>query len=223
MQNKISDSRHMNWKDDKARTDCFHCKAKFGLLNRKHHCRSCGDIYCGSCWGKKINMPAQYGFADPQPVCMSCLMLFDIPELVGEGSAGGVPVFVERERKNTTLKGFFGTVKDSMKQPGKEHAVLFHWQPLSLDTQLRLNDEHIRMGDVKGVQVTPEGIQIMMQNGEKRCLYACDPDLGPDEMRLSKPRTTQLGEMLTRVVADCAKHGEGKALLPNAHRYEKPS
>ncbi|KAJ3219828.1 hypothetical protein HDU67_009016 [Dinochytrium kinnereticum] len=38
-----------HWKPDSASNNCDACKAKFGLLTRRHHCRACGGLYCGPC------------------------------------------------------------------------------------------------------------------------------------------------------------------------------
>ena len=36
------------WKEDSEVTHCFNCNSQFFfLLRRKHHCRKCGNIFCG--------------------------------------------------------------------------------------------------------------------------------------------------------------------------------
>lgn len=37
------------WAPDSLVTSCTSCKKEFGLTRRKHHCRSCGDIFCRAC------------------------------------------------------------------------------------------------------------------------------------------------------------------------------
>jgi len=37
------------WRSDDNRDECQRCQSVFGLWNRKHHCRLCGDIFCGAC------------------------------------------------------------------------------------------------------------------------------------------------------------------------------
>eukprot|EP00951_Prasinocladus_malaysianus_P021891 scaffold181927_cov28-Prasinocladus_malaysianus.AAC.1 len=37
------------WVDDQACASCYECGATFTLLNRKHHCRVCGRVFCGRC------------------------------------------------------------------------------------------------------------------------------------------------------------------------------
>ena len=42
------------WIPSKNINKCYKCKAHFGLLKRKHHCRICGRIFCSYCadeWG----------------------------------------------------------------------------------------------------------------------------------------------------------------------------
>lgn len=41
-----------HWKPDSSRFNCFQCGKLFNYLTdsrRKHHCRSCGEIFCGDC------------------------------------------------------------------------------------------------------------------------------------------------------------------------------
>ncbi|CAI2365851.1 unnamed protein product [Moneuplotes crassus] len=37
------------WMDDSKASSCMLCGSDFWLLSRKHHCRVCGKIFCGSC------------------------------------------------------------------------------------------------------------------------------------------------------------------------------
>ena len=43
------------WKLDSTAVSCSKCKTKFTMLNRKHHCRYCGEIFCDSCAPKREN------------------------------------------------------------------------------------------------------------------------------------------------------------------------
>jgi hypothetical protein len=35
------------WVSDEERESCQSCRAAFGLFLRRHHCRRCGDVFCG--------------------------------------------------------------------------------------------------------------------------------------------------------------------------------
>ena len=47
---KVGDS---SWVANDAYTSCQCCATKFSMMNRRHHCRRCGCLCCGSCSGKK--------------------------------------------------------------------------------------------------------------------------------------------------------------------------
>ncbi|KAF9425824.1 hypothetical protein BGZ94_007198 [Podila epigama] len=52
------DKRH--WKPDSSRESCAYCFAPFHrLTNPRHHCRKCGDIFCGKCASAEILMDAK--------------------------------------------------------------------------------------------------------------------------------------------------------------------
>jgi len=38
-----------HWISDEARKSCHKCSTNFSIFNRKHHCRSCRDVFCASC------------------------------------------------------------------------------------------------------------------------------------------------------------------------------
>jgi predicted unusual protein kinase regulating ubiquinone biosynthesis (AarF/ABC1/UbiB family)/CubicO group peptidase (beta-lactamase class C family) len=42
-------SRPVRWIADTEVSSCMGCAAMFTFLNRKHHCRSCGGIFCSNC------------------------------------------------------------------------------------------------------------------------------------------------------------------------------
>lgn len=46
------------WVADNTVTQCTGCQQSFNWLTRKHHCRACGHIFCGSCSSKKGWVPA---------------------------------------------------------------------------------------------------------------------------------------------------------------------
>lgn len=50
---------------------CMICSKKFNLLNRKHHCRSCGGIFCQEHSSKEIPLP-ELGIHTPVRVCDDC-------------------------------------------------------------------------------------------------------------------------------------------------------
>mmetsp|Transcript_43121 Transcript_43121/g.108905 ORF Transcript_43121/g.108905 Transcript_43121/m.108905 type:complete len:609 (+) Transcript_43121:167-1993(+) len=60
------------WQEDSTVTTCSGCEAGFSWTRRRHHCRMCGNIFCADCTANKLRMPPEYGYEDPQRVCMPC-------------------------------------------------------------------------------------------------------------------------------------------------------
>ncbi|KAI8839426.1 hypothetical protein BJ741DRAFT_599295 [Chytriomyces cf. hyalinus JEL632] len=64
-----------HWKPDNAVQYCENCRTRFGLLTRRHHCRTCGGIFCGPCSKYMIRLDQN---ADPHPagvtsrICGEC-------------------------------------------------------------------------------------------------------------------------------------------------------
>ncbi|GMH55110.1 hypothetical protein TrRE_jg2608, partial [Triparma retinervis] len=51
------------WKDDSASSACMLCEDGFTAVNRRHHCRMCGILACGTCTGKTMVILGQGGEA----------------------------------------------------------------------------------------------------------------------------------------------------------------
>ena len=60
------------WMPDEEATSCTKCKDAFDWMNRRHHCRHCGIIFCNKCSHQRCLLPASFEIRDPQRVCESC-------------------------------------------------------------------------------------------------------------------------------------------------------
>jgi lipid-binding SYLF domain-containing protein len=74
------------WVPDEEVDSCNHCNIKFDLLNRKHHCRNCGKVFCAECSSTKKLLPTEYDETEPQRVCTICSIKLDKiqPELLSK-------------------------------------------------------------------------------------------------------------------------------------------
>lgn len=59
------------WVKDDSHETCLNCKEEFNIFRRRHHCRNCGELFCGNCL-KSIPIP-DLEYNSPQYVCNSCL------------------------------------------------------------------------------------------------------------------------------------------------------
>uniref|UniRef100_A0A914YUS2 1-phosphatidylinositol-3-phosphate 5-kinase n=1 Tax=Panagrolaimus superbus TaxID=310955 RepID=A0A914YUS2_9BILA len=59
------------WMPDSTVKECYECHEKFSAFRRKHHCRLCGQIFCGKCSNHTIN-GASLGYAGLLRVCGYC-------------------------------------------------------------------------------------------------------------------------------------------------------
>uniref|UniRef100_A0AAV1VAA5 FYVE-type domain-containing protein n=1 Tax=Peronospora matthiolae TaxID=2874970 RepID=A0AAV1VAA5_9STRA len=59
------------WVKDDFIEACGLCNVEFGLLKRKHHCRSCGLIFCGHC-AATFDRVVKLGYIEPVRLCNDC-------------------------------------------------------------------------------------------------------------------------------------------------------
>ncbi|EQC25298.1 hypothetical protein SDRG_16821 [Saprolegnia diclina VS20] len=59
------------WEDDDIADACSSCNVEFGLFHRKHHCRACGDVVCGTC-ASGFETIRKFDITTPVRICHSC-------------------------------------------------------------------------------------------------------------------------------------------------------
>ncbi|EYC15537.1 hypothetical protein Y032_0036g3198 [Ancylostoma ceylanicum] len=84
------------WIPDDDCSMCMLCNARFSLLNRRHHCRACGRVACGSCCKERATLqymkdePKKQG---PARVCTPCASMLarieDYEKMMREHAEGG--------------------------------------------------------------------------------------------------------------------------------------
>ncbi|KAH8332905.1 hypothetical protein KR074_006688 [Drosophila pseudoananassae] len=61
------------WTPDNIATHCTACEREFNLTRRKHHCRSCGEIFCKACSEHTLPLLNAQGMpGKPVRVCNAC-------------------------------------------------------------------------------------------------------------------------------------------------------
>ncbi|CAH8870765.1 unnamed protein product [Trichobilharzia szidati] len=64
-----------SWKEGNA---CHRCKSAFTTFRRKHHCRNCGQVFCGECTTSRAILP-KYGIEKEVRVCDLCFETINRP------------------------------------------------------------------------------------------------------------------------------------------------
>lgn len=60
------------WIPDLATNQCTNCRCDFDWINRRHHCRHCGQIFCENCASQSLLLPPEFGYRDPERICLRC-------------------------------------------------------------------------------------------------------------------------------------------------------
>ncbi|KAK6298222.1 hypothetical protein J4Q44_G00312770 [Coregonus suidteri] len=66
------------WVPDEACSVCTACNAPFTVIRKKHHCRSCGKIFCSRCSARSAPLP-RYGQVKAVRVCTHCYVFHVTP------------------------------------------------------------------------------------------------------------------------------------------------
>lgn len=83
-----------DWVDSDA---CMICSKRFSLINRRHHCRSCGGIFCQDHSSHRIVL-SDLGIYEPVRVCDNCYEDYDLKK--GSGTDGGKKKHHRRKKKS---------------------------------------------------------------------------------------------------------------------------
>ncbi|KAI6192198.1 FYVE zinc finger family protein [Aphelenchoides bicaudatus] len=60
------------WMHDSSAKECYECHEKFTTFRRRHHCRFCGQIFCGKCCNRQIS-GVELGYTGMLRLCNYCL------------------------------------------------------------------------------------------------------------------------------------------------------
>jgi len=63
---------------------CHRCRVQFSTFTRQHHCRACGQVFCGKCSSKSCVLP-KFGIEREVRVCDSCYAQYGPKEEAGPG------------------------------------------------------------------------------------------------------------------------------------------
>lgn len=73
----VESARPVYWVADAELKRCHKCKKEFGVKDSKHHCRACGQGFCGRCSSQQRAVPSR-GWDYPVRVCDDCAKRKDL-------------------------------------------------------------------------------------------------------------------------------------------------
>ncbi|TKS92050.1 Hepatocyte growth factor-regulated tyrosine kinase substrate [Collichthys lucidus] len=103
--------------------ECHRCRVQFGVMTRKHHCRACGQIFCGKCSSKYSTIP-KFGIEKEVRVCEPCFELLN-KKAEGKAPAAG-PAELPPEYLTSPLS------QQSQMPPKRDEAALQEEEELQL-------------------------------------------------------------------------------------------
>lgn len=86
----VGTSASVLWVPDHAVTRCTSCQMEFTLCRRKHHCRSCGQIFCAECSEYTAHLPDER-FYQPVRLCGPCYQRISTITMATTTSSNSVP------------------------------------------------------------------------------------------------------------------------------------
>ncbi|KAJ8384698.1 hypothetical protein AAFF_G00199040 [Aldrovandia affinis] len=157
--------------------ECHRCRVQFGVMTRKHHCRACGQIFCGKCSSKYSTIP-KFGIEKEVRVCEPCFELLN-KKVEGKTVATG-PAELPPEYLTSPLS------QQSQMPPKRDEAALQEEEELQLAIALSQSEaeEKERMGS----DADADGVGVVRASPQRqKTSYSVYPKAEPTPAPTSAP------------------------------------
>ncbi|XP_072044628.1 hepatocyte growth factor-regulated tyrosine kinase substrate-like [Amphiura filiformis] len=190
--------RAPDWVDGER---CHTCRVEFSVVQRKHHCRHCGQIFCNKCTTKQVPIP-KFGIEKAVRVCEPCYDKLTSKTPGGTpGPAGTKESDLPAEYLNSPL------AQQSQLPPQKSEIEIQEEEELQLAMALSLDEaenKHLLKKDGSSSAVTSSSAPASStySNTSASSAPAIDSDLDPELARyLNRPYWEQRQEETKTAVA----------------------
>ena len=95
------------WTPDVAKENCNLCRALFSFTSRRHHCRVCGELVCGTCSPHRANLSA--AVSTLERVCNAC------EQIKLKSGSYHVAADIVYRRQTTRGSGSLAAIQDQFK------------------------------------------------------------------------------------------------------------
>lgn len=180
-------------------SNCQGCSSQFSFINRKHHCRRCGGLFCNSCTQQRMVLRGQGD--SPVRICEPCKKLEEASRF--ELRHGHRPRAGKGASKSTStheddiLNEVLGTDKKGSFSSGRE-------------SNMDLNSALHRATSSASCSDLADGVTINSEGDLLRSLSVDEPNLMPSEVDHSTPE-----ELRQQALEEKKKYkilkGEGKS------------
>lgn len=161
---------------------CFTCRTEFGLVQRQHHCRHCGQVFCGKCSSKNSTIP-KFGIEKPVRVCDNCheKLQGKSSSTKSPSSGGNKESDLPDEYLNSPL------AQQSQMPPQRNEADLQEEEELQLAMALSLDEAEnkhiIKGGKSSASSTTSPSVPSSAYSSSVSSAPAPEPELDPELAR----------------------------------------
>ena len=136
------------WMPDDASNNCCCCQSEFSVMNRRHHCRRCGNLVCKSC-SKHKKLLSNIDKNKPVRICNDCYQLLSSQKpCIQQTKVNEQPLFIDYSTKGSSEEE--GETEDSLNlnktnkiSPKKKQPFLYGRKAFSIDETVQ---QQIRKG-----------------------------------------------------------------------------
>ncbi|KAK6513181.1 Vacuolar protein-sorting-associated protein 27 [Arthrobotrys conoides] len=163
----VDSSAPPEWADSDV---CLGCRNPFTMMNRKHHCRNCGNVFCGTCSSKTLPL-VHIGIPQAVRVCDGCynkLTRKEIskpilhqqhhhhPQQIQGRNFSGPGYMQPRDARVQDESGFDADLRMALKMSEEEARGGKGNSGYVSQSQLKAMGENTKQPDTKGPSSTPQ-------------------------------------------------------------------